>query len=163
MKQYFALLLPAAMLCAAALFSGCDSARISEQHYDITEGKWYEDSVARFPFRIEDPAQAADISYNVRSTDKYPYYNLYVTYYLEDSAGRLLSSRLHDIRLADPVTGEPYGEGIGDIYDLKVRAIQNVKFPYKGNYTLKVKQYMRENPLAGIEAIGIRVAKAGEE
>ena len=150
------LVLPLALLA----LSGCDGNRITEQHKDLPGGNWYIDSLASFSFSVTEPAAPCNIYYTVRSSEAYPFSNLYLTYYLRDSSGALLSTALHDLPMADPVTGEPYGEGIGDLHDLRLLALKSVRFPYTGRYVLQIKQYMRKNPLPGVEAVGVRVEKA---
>lgn len=138
----------------------CDPARVYEQNHDIDNYQWYIDSVATFRFSIEDASQPYHIYYNVRNAISYPYYNLYVTYYLTDSTGKQLSSKLQELTLMDPQTGKPLGDGLGDIFDHQIVSVSNFKFPRKGEYIFKVKQYMRKDPLPGIMSMGIRVEKA---
>lgn len=138
----------------------CDPDRVYEQYNDIPDNQWYIDSVQTYAFTIEDPALAYNIYYNVRNSVSYPYYNLFVTYYLTDAKGKQLSSQLQELLLMDAKTGKPLGDGVGDIFDHQVILLTNYKFPQKGNYTLKIKQYMRKDPLPEIMSIGIRVEKA---
>jgi gliding motility-associated lipoprotein GldH len=102
-----------------------------------------------------------NIYYNIRNAAGYPYYNLYITYYLSDNAGKILTSRLQELTLMDPQTGKPLGDGMGDIFDHRILSVGNYRFPRPGTYTFKVKQYMRKDPLPGIMSVGVRVEKAG--
>jgi gliding motility-associated lipoprotein GldH len=147
------------LLCCCfvvVLLGSCDSRRVFEGHKTFASKTWMEDSLAVFTFKVNGP-DPVNIHYTIRNNEAYPFCNLYVTYYLYSAAGKLLSSSLHNIPIADPVTGEPYGDGLGGVYDSKLLALPGYKFPKAGNYKLKIKQYMRQNPLPGIEAFGIRV------
>lgn len=156
--KYFLYSLIIALFCA-----GCDPDRVYEQNYIIEDNKWYIDTIPSFTFTIEDTTQPYNIYYNVRNAVSYPYYNLYVTYYLLDSQGNQLSARLQELMLMDAKTGKPLGDGLGDIFDHQILSLQNYKFKQKGDYTFKIKQYMRQDPLPDIMSIGIRVEEANDQ
>ncbi|MGD1839438.1 MAG: gliding motility lipoprotein GldH [Thermonemataceae bacterium] len=137
--------------------TACDQARFYEKNIDIKEGKWYADSLMTFRFEIDEATVPYNLYYNIRNTLSYPYYNLYVTYYLEDSTGKVIDQQLQIITLMDEKTGKPYGRGIGDIYEHQLMALPNYKFPAAGEYTFKVKQYMRQSPLPDLLTIGLRI------
>jgi len=138
----------------------CDPDRVYEQYHDIPKNQWYIDSVQSFTFTIDDPKVPYNIYYNIRNSVSYPYYNLFVTYYLTDEKGRQLSSQLQELTLMDAKTGKPLGDGLGDIFDHQVISMANYTFPQKGTYTFRIKQYMRKDPLPEIMSVGIRVEKA---
>lgn len=146
---------------AAALWCvACDPERVYEQNYSIPENQWYIDTIPGFQFTIQDTAQPYNIYYNVRYALSYPFYNLYVTYYLQNEQGDTLSSRLQNLILRDAQTGKPLGDGLGDIFDYQLLSLPNYRFNKKGTYTFKIKQYMRQDPLPDIMSIGVRVTKA---
>lgn len=140
----------------------CDSKNtIYSEYEDITDGKWYENHAPTFTFTIKDASVPYNLSYNLRNSLSYPYYNLYLTRYLTDSAGHVLESRLDELLLMDAKTGKPNGDGLGDIFDHKVLIKQNYRFPKPGQYSFRVKQYMRQNPLPDVLSIGLTVEKSG--
>lgn len=141
-------------------FGACDSKRVYETSIEFKDKKWFVDSVCVYRFKIDDIKLKYNVLYNVRNTLDYPFYNLYVTYYLYDSAGKQLSTDLHEMQLMDAKTGAPYGKGMGDIFDNKLYALKELTFSKPGFYTIKVKQYMRKNPIEEVIAFGIRVEKA---
>ena len=148
------------LLFIAIFFSACDKYRVYESNIDMKDMKWYADSVKKYTFLIEDSQINYNLLYNVRNTLNYPYYNLYIKYELKDSTGKTLSTDLQEVQLMDAKTGEPFGSGLGDIFDHRFYAIKNFKFPAAGRYTMTVKQYMRQDPITEIMAFGIRVERA---
>lgn len=148
------------VICAVLMLgtASCDNSRLYEQNKEFVTSTWHVDSVATFRFDIADTAQRYDLYYNVRNTLDYPFYNLYVTFYLYSPQDSLLASSLHEMTLADPVTGKPQGDGLGDIRDHQFLGLPRCHFKQPGTYTFKIKQYMRQNPLQGVEAIGLKVA-----
>jgi gliding motility-associated lipoprotein GldH len=147
-------------LLSILFLSSCDKTRVYEGKKDFESTKWFADSVCNFNFKIDDANQSYHILYQVRNSVNYPYYNLFVKYSLKDSTGKEISGDLQELTLMDAKTGEPFGNGMGDIFDNKVYALKNFKFPQNGTYTFSATQYMRKDPLDEILAFGIRVEKA---
>jgi gliding motility-associated lipoprotein GldH len=145
------------MTCVGILCLACNPNKVYDQYVDLHENTWHVDSIPSFEFEIADHQQSYDIYYNVRYADFYPYYNVYVKYYLEDSAGNAVSSDLQELLLFDKKTGKPLGDGLGDIIDRQILVFDGHKFPMSGKYTMKVKQFMRTEELPGILSFGLRI------
>ncbi|KAB7731614.1 gliding motility lipoprotein GldH [Rudanella paleaurantiibacter] len=150
------------VLLLSVWLTACDTNTVYSEYEDIEDGKWFVNHAPAFTFRIEDANQRYNVYYNLRNALSYPYYNLYLTRYLSDSSGRVIESRLDELILMDPKTGEPRGDGLGDIFDHKVLIKPNYQFPKPGQYTIRIKQYMRQNPLPDVLSVGISVEKAGK-
>jgi|SRR5436190_18358574 len=150
------------ILILSSYLSSCDESRIFENNIDFKEGVWEKEKTLDFDFTIENSDQLYNLYYNVRYTNTYPYYNFFSRYFIYDSTGKEIKSipLPEDMFLFDPKTGEPYGSGMGDIYDHRISFLKNYKFPYPGKYKIKIFQYMRKEPLAGIVSFGIRVEKS---
>lgn len=140
--------------------SGCDENRVFEQNQDIPDNNWQIRQVTEFSFAIPDAKSAYNIYFNVRNAIYYEYYNLYVRAELIGPDGKPLQVKLHEMYLMDKTTGKPLGDGAGDIFDHQFLAIKKYTFPQVGTYQIRLKQYMRKDPLPGIMAMGIRVEKA---
>lgn len=145
------------------IVSSCNSNTVIDEQSDIREGLWHLDSLVAFQFDIEDTTSVYEIQYNVRYAVNYPYYNLFLKYYLEDSSGEILSSELQELILFDKKTGDPIGEGLGDLFDRGVPVFSDQKFSNPGTYTFKVKQFMRMEELPGILSFGLKIQKPEEE
>ena len=61
--------------------------------------------------------------------------------------------------LFDPKTGEPFGNGLGDVFDHQFLLLENYKFERPGPYNFKLQQYMRMDSLPEVLSAGIRVEK----
>lgn len=151
------------VLGIAAAIPACSSSTVIDEQSDISEGLWHLDSLVVFQFDVEDTTAAYEVQYNVRYAVNYPYYNLFLKYYLEDSTGAILSSELQELILFDKKTGKPMGEGLGDLFDRSVPVFDNKKFSYAGSYTFKVKQFMRMEQLPGILSFGLKIQQPEEE
>ena len=139
----------------------CDSNQVFEKNTDFDNYVWTVQQKPAFEFEIQDTTQRYEVSLNVRNASMYGYYNLYVKHRLFGPNGKPLSALLHQMVLMDPQTGEPRGKGTGDIYDHQFVALRNQRFSQAGMYKIVLEQYMRQDQLPGIMAVGVRIAKAG--
>ena len=142
-----------------SLLTACDPNRVFEQNTDFPKDSWDVQQKPAFTFAITDTTARYDVFFNVRFASAYGFYNLYMKHTLTGPTGPAGRPLLHQILLMDPKTGEPKGSGTGDIYDLQVLALPNQRFAKPGNYTLTLEQYMRQDQLPGLMAVGVRVAK----
>lgn len=150
-------LIPLAFLCA------CDASRIYEKNHDLSGGVWLKDSLQHFHFEIADAALKYNLYANVRNAHDYTFYNLYYQYALSDPTGNVLAEKLENIHLFDPKTGEPFGDGLGDVFDHRQLILEDFRFPREGDYTISLQQFMRQDTLPSILSVGIRVELAGRE
>ena len=151
------------LLCVG-LFS-CDSSKVKvyDTMQDMDSKAWNDKKELIFPITIKDTSAAYKIYYTVRYDNNYPFYNLYINRTLEDSAGKPLSRRLQGMDLFKADTGTPLGSGMGSKKDYLILSEDNYKFPYAGKYTVKLKQYMRQENIQGVSAVGLRVDKVVSE
>lgn len=144
------------------LIIGCDSNRVYEDYEDLSEAFWHVDSVKRFSFEIEDTTQLYNLKATIRNASSYPFYNLYYRYSLTDSLDSVVVTELKETELFDPKTGQPYGSGLGDLFDHSILLQGDYRFPYAGNYSIKLQQFMRMDTLPFILSVGARVEFAKE-
>ncbi len=144
------------LLLSFIVFS-CDSSRVYEDYETIEEGFWHVDSVKKFTFHIADPQKEYNLIATFRNASSYPFYNIYFQYSLTDSLDSIIIQELKEVDIFDPKTGQPYGSGLGDLFDHSFPLIKNHSFPAKGSYNLKLQQFMRMDTLPFILSIGGRV------
>jgi len=148
-------------LLVVLLVSSCDKTRVYEENHEMKERGWYIDSLQRFSFQINDASKPYNVFINIRNSDQYPYYNLFLRYYLTDSLGNELKSQQLELMLMDAKTGKPQGTGLGDIFNHQFNLLHGFRFPNSGTYTIMLKQYMRQDPLPNIYSVGVRVEDSG--
>jgi len=151
------------LACFVISLSSCDKYRVYETNIDFQDNTWFADSVKTFAFYIQDTVAQYNILYNVRNSVDYGFYNLYVKYELYGTDAKLISSDLHEVQLMNAKTGQPFGSGLGDIFDNRFYALKHLKFGKAGVYSIKIKHYMRKDPLTELLSVGIRVEKAKNE
>lgn len=151
-------------LIPITIFTSCDTQRVYETNEDIEEANWKKEDTVTFEFDIVDINVPYNLYYNVRYKNDYPFYNLFTRYFLYDTTGKVIKTPPlpEDMYLFDMKTGEPYGKGLGDVFDSRVSFLKDYKFSQAGKYKIQVVQYMRKEPLPGIVSLGLRVEKASE-
>jgi len=139
----------------------CDEQRVYEMNTDFHSRYWPVLEKPVFEFEVADTLATFNLYANVRNSLDYPYANIFLTWYLQDSAGVQLEKDLVRQLLFDEKTGEPFGDsGLGDIYDHRIPLKTNHRFPYSGKYKMAVEHYMRTDTLSGILAVGLRVERS---
>lgn len=144
---------------AIVLFS-CNRKVVSEDYHQLKDAEWQQDMIMEFNFDIADSTKIYNLSLNVRNEGRYQYSNLWLFVSIEPPSGKVHKDSV-ELTLANPA-GRWLGSGLGDLYEKKYPYKQNIFFPEKGNYTIKVRQGMRtENEiLKGIHDFGFCLEKA---
>ena len=146
------------------LLFACDESRVYEQNTDFSERYWIVSEKPEFEFTIEQPADTYTLFGNIRNSVSYPYARIFFNYYLQDSTGADIETKLVSQYLFDAKTGKPFGNsGLGDIYDHSFPLLTNYQFKHRGRYKIKLEQLMRVDTLKGILAVGVRVEKSSPE
>ncbi len=145
-------------IAVVLIFASCDSSRIYEQNFDFENRYWAVAEQPQFEFTIDNVNQKYNLYVNVRNEISYPNANLYFTYYLADSTGKVLEKELVTEFLFDKKTGKPLGKSVlGDIYDHQIQLQKGYIFKNPGKYSIRYEQFMRADTLRGMLGIGLRV------
>ena len=147
-------------LLLIGLLLSCDSKRLYEDNLEFSDRTWKVIEEPRFNFVISDTSVRYNLYCNVRNTLDYPYSRIFITWHLYDSTGRELTKKLALRELFDQKTGRPLVEsGVGDLYDHQFMLLEHYPFLYPGKYAVKLDQFMRQDTLQGVIAVGVRVEK----
>lgn len=135
--------------------AGCDGDRLYEDFQIIPDQSWALNDTVRFDLSSLKTTGSTHLI-GFRFTDGYPFTNAYVKLVGKDSLGQTLQEELVNVILFDPKSGKPNGKGFGDVHTF----YDTLDFkPKNGIASLEILQYMRENQLEGIEAIGFKILK----
>lgn len=145
------------VLFVAIVFSACDQNRVFESYQNIKDDSWYINQKPSFYLDITDTVSEHNVYFNVRHTGLYKYSNLFILFTIQGPKANPETQRL-EFKLAE-ADGKWLGSGLGDIYSNQIKVMEKIKFPRKGVYSFTIEQNMRDNPLVGIEDIGVRVEK----
>lgn len=142
-----------------ASMTGCEKNRVYEKNISIEKFSWNSDTIPAFTVEIPDTTALYNIYVNIRHADLYPFQNIWLQVGTRFPDGKETNRRI-EITLAND-EGKWYGEGLGDIWDFRSLIQENAYFNTTGTYTFTVSQIMRQDPLPGIMAIGLRVERTG--
>lgn len=143
----------------ALLVIACDNQRVFENYVEFPARKWPAKEPATFEFEIKNAAQEYNLYYEVRNSIDYPWERIFVRYELKDSTA-VLSEKLVFNTLFEK-SGKPLGRsGLGDVYDHQFEVLTHYRFPQAGTYRFTLHHENRQDSLAGILAIGLRVELA---
>lgn len=135
----------------------CNTGALYEKNLHLESGIWNVENKLSFVVNIQDSILPHDFYLNIRHNDDYEFSNLFLfidTYYPTSEYTR----DTIEILLAD-ASGKWYGEGFGELKEIRVLLKKGVSFPSSGDYTFSFAQAMRTKDLNGIEDFGIRIEK----
>jgi len=138
-------------------FLSCDPERIYESNVKIPAEGWRPDNIIRFEVEITDTISPCNIFINVRNNNNYKYTELWLFVDIKFPTG-IVDRDTSKIALADH-RGKWLGHGLGSKFDSRLYLRKNVLFPAAGTYIFEYQQASRDNPLIGIEDIGLRIER----
>lgn len=147
------------LLIGLSLYS-CTTIELKEQQHFFPNHQWSSKDSLEFKFDVKDTSVLYRIYLVVRHEDAYGYNNIWVNIGTKRPSENI-QYQLLDLKLADPVKGW-LGTGMDDIYDHRISLTPKPIRLRKGEYTFRLKQAMREDPLQYVLNAGIRVEKVTE-
>jgi gliding motility-associated lipoprotein GldH len=136
----------------------CDSNRVYEDNVEFKDRTWKITTPAELQFEVTDTTQSYNLYLDVRNSLDYPYARLFVNYQMVDPNGTVVKNEMLTENLFDIKTGEPNGRsGLGDVYDHQFGFLTNYTFNKTGKHKVRFEQFMRQDTLLGILAVGLRV------
>jgi len=146
------------------VISSCDSGRIYDEYMMLPKSSWNKNNVVTFTFPVKDSIKRNNLFINLRNNKDYNYSNLFLITQMNFPDGQIIVDTL-EYNMTD-VSGKFLGKGITDVKENKLFYKENIIFPNKGRYTLRIRQAMRENgnvagieELEGISHVGFRIEK----
>lgn len=137
----------------------CVNIDVFEKNVSIPNQEWSSSFRPEIRFEITDTTSLYNIYVVLRHTNAYRYNNIWLNIYTQSPADSVHKERL-DLRLATDDKGW-LGSGMDDIFEhrILVNRGQPLRFPRAGEYTFRLEQIMREEPLLHVMNVGIRVEK----
>lgn len=147
------------MTVAIIAISACDDRKIFEDNVRIAPDGWKQSEIARFETTIDEHnlAHECNIYVNVRNNSRYKWMELWLFVNVYAPSGSKQRDTLK-IQIADH-HGKWLGNGLGDQFDNRMLFQQKIRFPEAGKYIFEYEHGMRDEPLMGIEDIGLRIEK----
>ncbi len=143
---------------SAGLFS-CTKMDVFEKNAVIPNSQWTFALVPTFDFDISDTAASYNIYIVLRHTDAYRYNNIWLKIGTR-APGDSIHSQKFELQLGSDAKGWE-GTGMDNIWEVRKLVTNNapLQFNKAGTYRFTVAQIMRENPLANVMNVGVRIEK----
>ena len=143
--------------CSLVL-AGCNHLDLFEKNTSIPNYEWQTDFAVKGSFSISDTNSVYTLFIVLRHTDSYKYNNIWLNFGSQ-SPGDTLHEEKINLQLANDATGWA-GTGMNDIWEVRELLYgEPRRFKKAGTYSFSIAQIMRDNPLANIMSIGLRVEK----
>ncbi|MGN5955635.1 gliding motility lipoprotein GldH [Sphingobacterium lactis] len=140
------------------LFLGsCQEGAFFERNTVIPNLSWDYDFKPVYEINVQDKNVQYDVFVNMRHTAYYPYSNIYFFLH-EKGPGIGEKTTRYEFNLAQP-DGRWIGRSAGNLYEQTKLLKEGLSFPDTGKYVFTLEQNMTENPLRGINDVGIKIIK----
>jgi len=154
MKKYL-------FLFAASIFIfSCGPNYILDKKVDFENEHWiYADSIA-FDFEIANSKKLYSLYLDVEHLTEYSFQNMYIKLHSVFPDGKRTSQQI-SVNLMDKF-GRWKGDCNSDECDFRLPINVETNFEQIGKYTFIIEQFMRKNPLEGIQSIAFRIEDLGK-
>lgn len=141
----------------ALMCLSCNQRETYYHFYELQNAKWSKSDTMSFD--IDSSSILVNVPLDVKvelvNNTEYPYQNIWL-YIQDDFDGENLQKQEKQYLLTDD-QGKWLGSGFGSLYQLTLDYRSKIVFTEKKNYTVKIVQGMRDEPLIGIEKIGLKL------
>ena len=142
--------------------SGCNQDKVVFDEVSlIPQSQWAYGDTYDFSFEVQDTSEIYRLLLYVEFATDYAWQNLYTsikTTYPGDSTRTDVVS----FELATK-TGEWYGDCNAKRCKLNIPLQESVRFPKPGEYSISFEQYMREEVVEGVTAVGLKLVIPAEQ
>jgi gliding motility-associated lipoprotein GldH len=143
------------LMAVFAIFQSCNSDVVVDTFEEIPNQNWTYTKPIKAKLNVTDHSKAYQINVQFRHTLDYKYANVWLRFHIIGPDKKAIIER-QEFQLALP-NGEWLGKGSGSLYSYELVFKDNYKFNQNGNYTIMVEQNMRDNPLAGVNDVGLKI------
>jgi len=123
----------------------------------IPDENWTYGNPIDFQFQIEDTLQIYNLILDITHHQDYSYQNLYTRIGTYFPSGQDITNTL-SLELADK-TGRWQGKCSGKYCTVQIPIQEGAYFNAAGDYKIRLEQFMRKDPIAGIKDISFHIEK----
>ena len=143
------------------LLSSCGPDIIYEKDYELPETGWSYADTLNFEVSIQDTLGVYNLFLDLTHSREYPFENMYVRIHTTFPSGRRITQQV-SLELAGEA-GIWKGDCGSEFCQIAIPIQTNAYFDQPGTYEFTLEQYMRRNPLPGVQSIAFRVEDTGEK
>lgn len=145
--------------CTLWFLPSCTTTDLYEKVVPVPGHQWQSSFKPEFMFNIKDTGAPYQLYLIVRHNNQYKYNNVWVNLYAKSPAD---TARKFTLEL--PLANKEgwLGTGMDDLYEHRIAFVLDPRkfaFNRSGDYTFTLEQIMREDPLANVMNVGLRLEK----
>jgi gliding motility-associated lipoprotein GldH len=154
----FGILTSAFFILITLAFYSCAEEEVAfEENKAIKGNNWSMDKPVIFKVDMDDTVTRYNMFFNLRTTTSYEYSNLYVFLTRTYPNGFKEKDTLH-FKLAE-YDGHWTGKSSGEMVENRIKFMRDARFPIRGKYIFKFEQAMRDEDLAEVASVGLRIER----
>lgn len=138
--------------------AGCIRLNQFEKNIQIPKSQWTYALEPEIKFDITDTLSLYNIFLTLRHTDAYAYRNIWLDIATKQPGDTVYQKGRFEFTLQQ-TEGKWLGTGYGDIWEVRYPLFKQIRFNKQGQYTIRLRQIMRDNPLLHVLNAGIRIEK----
>lgn len=133
----------------------CSQDRVFEEFHGFSTNEWNEKDTVTFDLKDLKENRGKELI-GFRFNEEYPFSNCYIRVISRDTTGQILDNKLINVPLFDSKSGKPNGGGFGNTFTF----YDTLPFELpEQTQEVVFLQYMRQENLPGIEAVGLKILK----
>lgn len=143
----------------AFFFSSCGENYVFEKTYELENSEWNYNNQLVYTFEVSDTTKIYNLLLEIQHSTEYSYQNCYLKIYTQFPTGEK-TNYLLSVDLADGIglwQGDCNSETCTTLFDIA----KQTSFKDLGKHTITLEQYMRVNPLKGIESLAVKLEDTG--
>lgn len=144
-----------AFFLLSQLLISCGQSYIFEKKVDLEKGEWQYENKLDYTFEIIDTTKVYNLLLEVGHSKEYAFQNCYFKIYTQFPTGEKTDQVL-SVDLSDGI-GQWQGDCSSNSCTILVDLQKKAFFSTVGKHTITLEQYMRKNPLKGIESLAIKL------
>lgn len=135
-----------------ASLSGCES-HFADEFYEFEDDCWSLKDTIKLNFNNSDTSAIYTLQFPLIFTEEYPFNNIYLRAMITSPSGdqNILPAKF---TLMDPI-GNWNSSPDGGQIPFKLGIADGLKFNQQGGYSIKFYHFMQDDPLCGIQKVGI--------
>lgn len=158
-------------LFIACLLYSCGNETIVNEFQLVVHHRWDKQTEFLFNVDIRDASVPYDVFLQLRNNNTYPYQNIWIFYAEQQMTLPISSAPVESPALLPPAVSDTieylladdFGKWTGNgvtLFQNRLPIKQQYHFPDTGQYTISLRHGMRDNPLKGIENVGLYIRKS---
>jgi len=142
------------------LLNSCKKGEVYSQYRLIPDAHWHKKAVLGFvPDSLKvTPTKRYDISIEIVNNNLYRYQNIWLIVNQNIETGSMKVDTV-EVKIAD-MYGKWIGYGTGGLHQITYLYKKGITLDPTQTYLIYLKQYMTDDPLKGIEKVGIKIQES---